>query len=313
MEKVLIILSENNKGKFISKGFSSAFKEHKYFVFERKFYDLNLDDINKMSPNIIFIFWSDMPQKEDLKNFLYQLSLKNSIFIHVGETKSDVPNCFKRKTNHHVFTPEAKLCKYEFVPAINPNDYKSKFEGFKYNITFSGNPAYQNREEILSKLIYNFGEINLFCRSFDFYKSVDEIYNQKLLNDFYLELYKKSYRGYVNSTQELAQIYSSSKINIDIENGSKINYRCFEITASGGFLIAPSTVRVFRRFELGKDVETYQNTDELIDKIAFYLKNLNLSYLIAINGKKNTVSNNSFYDRLKSILKVIYGKDFSNR
>ena len=39
MDKVLVILSDNNKGKFISKGFSSSFKELSYFVYEKKIYD----------------------------------------------------------------------------------------------------------------------------------------------------------------------------------------------------------------------------------------------------------------------------------
>ena len=34
--------------------------------------------------------------------------------------------------------------------------------------------------------------------------------------------------------------------------------------------------------------------------------------MIAYNGKKNAISNHAFCDRLKSILKVIYGEDFSN-
>ena len=57
MDKVLVILSDNNKGKFISKGFASAFKDLSYFVYEKKIYDLNVEEIKKISPKIIFIFW----------------------------------------------------------------------------------------------------------------------------------------------------------------------------------------------------------------------------------------------------------------
>ena len=78
-------------------------------------------------------------------------------------------------------------------------------------------------------------------------------------------------------------------------------------------MVAQKSKDLITKFEEGKDLETYINADELVDKIRFYRTNLNIAQYIAINGKKNTVSNHSFYDRLKKMLKVIYGKNFSNR
>ena len=98
--------------------------------------------------------------------------------------------------------------------------------------------------------------------------------------------------------------------NID---GKNMNYRTLEVLASNGFLLTPYNDLVVKQFDDGKDIETYKNPEQLVDKINFYLKNLNLAQSIAYNGKKNAVSNHSFCDRLKSILKVIYGEDFSNR
>lgn len=315
MDKVLIILSDNNKGKFISKGFSSAFRDLSYFVYEKKIYDLNLEEVVRISPHIIFVFWTDMTQIDVLQNFLENFSLENTIFIHCAEFISDVAFDYKNKTNHFIFSQDSKTKKNRFYPSINSKDYKLKFKGYKYNITFAGNPAQKNRELILAKFVYTFGPINIFCRSFDFYKSVDDIYKQKLLNDYFLDLYRDSYKGYVENQKELSQIYSASKINIDLENDTakSLNYRCLEIMASGGFLIAPFNQQIVTQFEDGKEFETYSNVEELTDKINFYLKNLNIAQLIAIKGKKNTVSNHSFYDRLKSMLKVIYGKNFGNR
>ena len=161
----------------------------------------------------------------------------------------------------------------------------------------------------------NFGPINIFCRSFDFYKCLDEMASKKLLDDYHLELYKASYQGYVENPKELAKIFSSSKVNIDMKNPNNkdLNYRFLEILASGGFLLAPYNKNIEKYFDNGKEFDTYSSDCELVDKVDFYLRNLNIAQLIAYNGKKNAVSNHSFYDRLKSMLKVIYGKDFSNR
>lgn len=315
MDKVLIILSDNNKGKFIAKGFSSAFKELHYFVYEKKIYDLNVEEITKINPHLVFVLWTDMTQKDLLINFLNDFKCENTVFMHCAELLSEIEFDCVSKNNHYVFASDMKGKKTKLLSSIMPSDYKTKFKGYKYNITFAGNPAYRNREEVLSKLILNFGPINIFCRSFDFYKSVDEIYKDKLLNDYMLELYRASYKGYVESQNELAKIYVSSKINLDIEkeNPKSVNYRFLEVLASGGFLIAPYNKKIVKYFEDGKEFESYSNSDELIDKVGFYLKNLNIAQLIASNGKKNAVSNHSFYDRLKSMLKVIYGKNISSR
>ncbi len=315
MDKALIILSDNNKGKFISKGFSSAFKELSYFVYEKKVYDLNLSEIESIKPNIIFIFWTDMTQKESLIEFFDICKINDTDIIHCAELISDIPSRYLNIKNNYIFTQDSKKKAYRYVPCVNMKQYRQKFNGYKYNITFSGNPSYIEREKILSSLVYNFGRINIFCRSYDFYKSVDDIQKSGFLNDKYIELYKESYKGYVEKTEELSEIYSSSKINIDLKNINEkfMNYRCLEILSSGGFLIAPYNKRIIKYLENGIEFETYNSEYDLIDKINFYLKNLNIANLISEKGRKSAASNFSYYDRLKNMLKVIYGKDTCNR
>ena len=123
-----------------------------------------------------------------------------------------------------------------------------------------------------------------------------------------------SYRGYVSNQKELADIYASSKVNIDIQSPKPkdINYRLLEITASGGFIEAPYSKTLIKQYDNGRDIETYKNITELIDKTAFYLKNTGLAQIIAENGRNNTVSNFSYYDRLKTMLKAAYGRDFNS-
>ncbi|MCD7779935.1 MAG: glycosyltransferase [Candidatus Gastranaerophilales bacterium] len=311
MEKVLIVVSDNNKGKFITKGFSDAFKELSCFVIEKKIYDLTLEETIKISPDIIFIFWTDLTQKFIAEEFLKDYKSEKTIFIHCSELLSDIPKFFLSSKRHFIFTGDSKNNKTKFHFSVNPKEYKTRFEGYKYNVTFAGNPSYKNREKLLSRLICNFGSVSVFCRSFDFYKSVDDIYKNNLLDSYFLELYRNSYNGYVNSPSELAKIYSVSKINIDIDNETSkpINYRCLEITASGGFLIAPYKPNIIKYFDDGYEIETYKSSDDLVDKIRFYLNNLNLAQLIAEKGKKNTVSNHSFYDWLKVVLRRVYDKD----
>ncbi len=315
MEKVLIIIPDTNKGKFISKGYASAFREESYFVIEKKIYDLNIDEVKKISPNLIFYFWADNTQSKELIELINNYKNENTIFIHYAEVFQNIPSEYGSLKNHYCFSSDNENKKYRLLPAVNSDDYKRKFKGYKYLITFAGNPVLNNREILLSRLIYNFGIINIFCRSYDFYKSVDDIYKNKYLNDRYIDLYRESYRGYVENQEEMSYIYSSSKINVDIrsEKEKPINYRCMEIMASGGFLITEYNDVIIENFETGREIETYKTGYELTDKIRFYLKNLNLAQLITTNGKRNVVSNHSFRDRVKIILKVVNDKNTCNR
>ena len=313
MDKVLVILPDDNKGKYIAKGYSNAFKDLSYFVIEKKIYDLNIDEIKKISPHLIFCYWSSSMNKVELTNFLHNIS-EGSKIIYLAETKEEIPEELIKKENSFTYYFEGGKAKNKLLPAINIKDYKTKFKQYKYGITFAGNPACIEREKILSDLIMKYGNINIFCRSYDFYKSADEIESLKLLTGRFLDLYRASYRGYVETTKELAQIYISSKINLDLPSPNKLemNYRCLEITASGGFLIAPKHKNIEKRFELGKEIEIYNNSVDLNDKIEFYLRNLNIAQLISAKGRKNTASNYSYIDRVKKIIKEIYGKDISN-
>ncbi len=314
MDKVLVILPDNNKGKYVAKGYSNAFKELSYFVVEKKIYDLNINEIKKISPNIIFCYWSSSMNKGELIDFLLNVS-ESSKIVYLAEAKGEIPENLTKRENSYAFYYEGVKAKNKLLPAVNIKDYKFKFNRYKYGITFAGNPSYPLREKILSGLIMSYGNINIFCRSFDFYKSADEIEAKKLLTGRFLDLYRSSYRGYVENTKELAEIYISSKINIDLPNPNKseMNYRCLEITASGGFLIAPEYKNIEKRFELGKEIEVYNNSVDLTDKIEFYLRNLNIAQLISAKGRRNTASNYSYADRVKKIIKEIYGKDIGNR
>lgn len=311
MKKVLLIISDDNKSKFISKGFSSAFKKLNFFVREIKTYDLNINEINAFLPDIIFTFWSNLKNNIELEKLFNQLAIKSD-FIHCAELKDEIPKKLLKKKFHFFFSSNSSEKKHKYIQPISASDYIAVFKGFKYNITFTGNPSYSDREIILAELIKNFGTINLFCRPFDFYNSVDEIIKNKLLDNYQLEQYKKSYRGYVSSTNYLADIYISSKINIDLSNNKFISYRLLEVLASEGFIITPYNKEIIKQFDDGKEIETYKDIYELIDKINFYLKNPLIAKNIAINGKENAVSNFSYYDKLKSMLKVVYGKNFSS-
>ncbi|MDA9678162.1 glycosyltransferase [Candidatus Pelagibacter sp.] len=119
--------------------------------------------------------------------------------------------------------------------------------------------------------------------------------NSKFRNEL-IEFIKKQnlnfYGGVENfilpHTEYLETIYSSS-INLALEGKGEFTFRHLEILASCSFMICQSSVN---QLELplplleGKHFVTFENKDDLLEKIKFYLRNKELRKEIALNGRK---------------------------
>jgi len=180
-------------------------------------------------------------------------------------------------------------------PKINLEKYRADFSGYKYSVTFVGNPCEDSCLIVLCDLIKVFkNKLHVFSQENDFQKSIKKIKEKNLLDEEDLKIYSKCNKGFVESEEELSQIYNSSKINLSIslkEKTSK-NPHIFEILASGGFLITNEIEDLERYFEIAKHLEIYKGNIDLIDKIEFYLKNLNIAQKIAQLGRFEVLKNN---------------------
>jgi len=186
------------------------------------------------------------------------------------------------------------------MPKINLDKYKTYFSGYKHTISFVGNPSVEGNLKVLCELIKVFKtKINIFSTEKLFKKSIEIIKEKNFLNEEYLIIYSNCYRDLVEKEEYLSNIYNSSKINlnIDLKGTSLKNLQLFEILASGGFLITNEKKDLADFFKPSKHLETYKNTNDLIDKIDFYLKNLDIAQKIAQNGKFELIKNSSIYNQ----------------
>jgi spore maturation protein CgeB len=88
------------------------------------------------------------------------------------------------------------------------------------------------------------------------------------------------------------QIINDSKISIAFL--SKLNRdvytrRNFEIPALGGFMLSERTKELHGFFEEGKDAEYFSTKEELLEKVQYYLKNLEKLETIAKNGQMRSI------------------------
>ncbi len=317
MKKVFIISPKSIAGELIIEGFACAFKNAGYRVLLKKIDEVILNELEKFNPDMIFGYDYSYLTDENCKKILQKIQCKNHIFYFGDEPRSKFSLGEKGELYDELskleatvfvwdkdFKNEFKNCFY--LPlAVNPLKYSVEFSNYKYQITFVGRPLTDKRQKILCSLIKNFGShLSIFCFEKHFEKSIEEIKSKNLLEEHELEIYKKCYKGFIKEEKQLAKIYNSSKINLNItEQGkSSLNYRVFEVLASGGFLLTDEKIDVKKYFVPSKQLETYRDEIDLIDKTNFYLKNLNIAQKIAQLGRYECLKNHSFDKRVKVIL-----------
>lgn len=319
MKKLFITSPISIAGCLITRGLAEGFKKLGFFVVEKDVRETTIEDIKNFKPDYILGYCYGYLVNEALTKDL--INNKNYSFIHyfADEPQSKFAYTLRPELYDIIKTTDAKIFIWDseflndfevahYLPlAVDPKLYKTSFEGFEHSISFVGRPLTEKRQRILTQLIKRYGKISIFCYKDHFERSINEIKEKNLLTASELDLYKDSYKGFVKTEAELARIYNSTKININVtEQGiNNINYRVFEVLASSGFLITDEMPDLYKLFEVGKELEVYKNEEELFDKIDFYLKNQNLAQAIARYGRKNVVNNHTFKERAEKILKIV--------
>lgn len=103
-------------------------------------------------------------------------------------------------------------------------------------------------------------------------------------------------------------IYSRSKIGINVHNRGKYtvgNYRLFELPANGVMQISDGDEYLQNYYEIGKEIETYNSSNDLINKIDYYLSNDQERLKIALNGYKRTISDYTCKKQMNRLIDII--------
>lgn len=93
--------------------------------------------------------------------------------------------------------------------------------------------------------------------------------------------------------------------------GLSINPRTFEISACCTFQLTDVRQELHRYYEVGKDIETYSSTSNLIEKIEYYLNHDEKRNKIAENGHIKTLQNHTYKNRLETLLKIIFESSYA--
>ncbi len=119
---------------------------------------------------------------------------------------------------------------------------------------------------------------------------------------------KADCRGGVSTLTEMPKVFHASRINLNItmrpiETG--LSLRIWDILGCGGFLITNYQAEIPEYFEIGKDLETYENMEELEYKIRHYLTHEEERMEIAIRGYETVAKHHTWQIRLAEMIKIL--------
>ncbi len=108
---------------------------------------------------------------------------------------------------------------------------------------------------------------------------------------------------------EFADVISRSQISLGLlraEAQDRHTQRTFEIPACGGLQVAPRNDEILGLFEEGKEIILYSSTDELREKIDYYLAHETERKKIAQAGyRRCTTGKHTYVDRVHQMLQIV--------
>ncbi|WP_062047150.1 glycosyltransferase [Bacillus sp. JCM 19034] len=117
----------------------------------------------------------------------------------------------------------------------------------------------------------------------------------------------------VNQLLPLASIHLNPHRPADLkQNHNKhqiksmsINNRTFDVACAQQFQLIEHKNDIEHHFELGKEIVSYDDTNDLLAKISYYLKNQKERKQIALNARKRVLTDHTFLQRIEKMMTII--------
>ena len=136
---------------------------------------------------------------------------------------------------------------------------------------------------------------------------------------FHVSLYTRSdasslprvhVKGGAGTLTEMPKIFQASKINLNItmrpiETG--LSLRIWDVLGCGGFLLTNYQAEIPEYFAIGKDLEVYENMEDLMQKADYYLHHEAERLEIALNGYEKTARYHTYEMRLAEMIRILSG------
>lgn len=117
------------------------------------------------------------------------------------------------------------------------------------------------------------------------------------------------FQGFTAYNQKKAEIFCRSKINLNnLQYGEILgqNVRLFEIAGSGGFQLIQYNESLDDLFINGEEIISYNSTNDLIDKINYYLTNEDERNKIISASKKRALNEHTYIHRINLLIETVF-------
>lgn len=118
-------------------------------------------------------------------------------------------------------------------------------------------------------------------------KGVAQIYSDMEIEDNEKDLY--NIHEYITDIRQSYDVYKKSKINVYVADRALTNgisHRCFDIMASGGFLLTNPQNDLMSMFDSDKEFVMFEDMADLVQKMIIYSHNDDERKEIAAAGSK---------------------------
>lgn len=104
---------------------------------------------------------------------------------------------------------------------------------------------------------------------------------------------------------DMVKAINNYKIHLNCNISDDINYRTFETTGCGTFLLTNYTPGLEKLFDIGKEIVVYDNIQDLQSKVKYYLENDIERECIALAGFNRSKSEHTYFNRAKKLINII--------
>ncbi|RMG03042.1 MAG: hypothetical protein D6726_06375 [Nitrospirae bacterium] len=112
----------------------------------------------------------------------------------------------------------------------------------------------------------------------------------------------------LNYYTETAAFYRSVMVNFNATNmqmPTAVNQRVFDVPACGAFLLTDHQKAIEELFDVGKEVVTYKEPEEVPDLLRYYLRHPAERERIALAARKRVLSEHTYVHRIDNMLKAM--------
>jgi len=114
------------------------------------------------------------------------------------------------------------------------------------------------------------------------------------------------------TAEQIPEIFNQSAISLNFaassrlfSNENQVKARTFEAPGAGTLLLTDVAPGLEQYYEIGKEIDAYENIPQLIEKIQMYLKNPQLRDRVARAGYERTVYSHTYENRLRELMEAV--------